>query len=120
MVDMDEKVLALVGGAATAPTPILVHPNYVLRVAGESASKLSAIWTGKADEAWRGLVDMRERAASLSADVCDRLARVVSLILDDADRRQVLDLRRALHNGRPAKAAGLETVRGKPLFDLER
>lgn len=106
---MDERVIHI-----DAPTPAtasaLVHPHYVLRVAGESATKLSSIWTGRSDEAWAHIVEMREHAAALSVELCDQLAQVVPLVRDAADRRRVLDLRRALHNARPAKVVELATA----------
>ncbi|WP_091636923.1 lantibiotic dehydratase [Lysobacter sp. cf310] len=108
---MDERVLVSIGGPTADAASMLVHPHYVLRVAGEPASKLSAIWTGKSDEMWRRLVELRELSSSLSTQLCDELAQRVPQVLDVAGRRRLLDLRRALHNGRPAKAAELEALR---------
>lgn len=109
MGNMDDKIL--VGVPAANSTLSLIHPHYVLRVAGESTTKLSSLSTGKSDAAWKRLVEMRELASSMSGAVCDQVGQIVSLILDVADRRRVLDLRRAMHNGRAAKASGLEAVR---------
>lgn len=124
---MDERVLISIGEPAASVASMLVHPHYVLRVAGEPASKLSSIWTGASDEAWRRAVELRELSSSLSGELCDRLAQVVPGILDSSDRRRVLDLRRAMHNGRPAKASELETVKKyadatlcERIFDLDR
>jgi hypothetical protein len=108
---MDNQVLLSIGEPAAGSAPMLVHPNYVLRVAGEPAAKLSAVWTGKSDAAWKSLAELRELASSRSDELCDQLAHVVSLIPDAPDRRRVLDLRRALHNGRPARTAWLDTLR---------
>ncbi len=127
MADMDERVLVSIGESTAHAATMLVHPHYVLRVAGEPTSKLSSIWTGKSDEAWRGLIEMREISSTMSGELCDQLAQVVPLILDVADRRRVLDLRRAMHNGRPAKASELEAVRRyaddtlcERIFELDR
>ncbi|RDZ28628.1 lantibiotic dehydratase [Lysobacter silvisoli] len=105
---MDDRAVVSIGGSDTGVAAMWVHPNYVLRVAGEPASKLDAIWTGESDRAWAQLTELRERSAALAPDVCDRLALVVPSVLDVGDRRRVLELRRALHNGRPAKASELE------------
>ena len=108
---MDERAVISLGASGADAASMWVHPQYVLRVAGEPAAKLSSIWTGQADQAWRHLAQLRERSLSASTEVCDRLANVVPAILEAADRRRVLDLRRALHNGRPAKAQQLDAVR---------
>lgn len=106
-----EGVLRSLDDAVKDVETALIHPHYVLRVAGEPASRLRETWTGESDEAWTRIDSMRERSAAESEELSDLLAQVVPAITDVADRRLVLGLRRALHNGRPAKAAQLEAAR---------
>jgi hypothetical protein len=108
---MDERAVLSMGAAAGASAATLVHPHYVLRVAGESAAKLASTWTGACDAAWHSLVDLRAQSAAQCESVCDELARIVPGVTDVADRRRVLDCRRSLHNGRPAKPSELDAVR---------
>jgi hypothetical protein len=108
---MDERVLPTIGVTAADAATTLVHPNYVLRVAGEPAARLQATWTGDADATWQRIVALEAASAAAEAEVSDAIAAVVPAITDITERRKVLDLRRGLHNRRPAKAGQLEIVR---------
>lgn len=108
---MDDSAVISIGTHAEAAVSTLMHPHYVLRIAGEPTDKLASLGTGHANESWERIVALRERSSAMSHDVCDRLASVVPGILDAVERRRVLDLRRALHNGRPAKQNDLDAAR---------
>lgn len=107
-VDIDRSTVAPESASEGA---VLVHPNYVLRIAGSPVSKLDETTTGASDAAWSRIVGLQAHSEAQAQRVCDELAAVIPRIEPAADRRHMLDLRRALHNRKPAKSALVETAR---------
>ncbi|MDT8999852.1 lantibiotic dehydratase [Paucibacter sp. APW11] len=90
---------------------VLLHPRYVMRVAGEPAALLRQLETGATSQA---LNEQRELAASLRSradQLCTSLERLISACEDKVLSRNALNLKRALFNLRHSKPELIEGLR---------
>ena len=92
--------------------PMLLHPRYVMRVAGEPAQLLDALDTGATAAALAEQQRLRTALAGQSAALVAKLERVVQGCDDRDLGRAALNLKRAVHNLRPAKPEQVAALSG--------
>ena len=97
--------------------PMLLHPRYVMRVAGESVAALSGIETGETAQVLADGERLRQALQQKSGDLCAALERAIHGCDDRERSRAAINVKRALFNLRPLKAAQVQELQG--LVDAE-
>jgi hypothetical protein len=82
---------------------LIFHPNFILRVAGESARGISRISSGETARAYRQLAEGEAAVRTKAVAVCDELAAIYKKITDRQLALDMLRLKRDVYNGRPPR-----------------
>ncbi len=91
---------ASLDSAARADAGFL-HPNFVLRVAGEPAASIGALSDGTSVRFFQSLRDAEAGAKRRAVEISDKLAERYTSVLEQADKNLLLQLRRDIFNLRP-------------------
>ncbi len=98
------------GTALAALAGSRLHPNYVLRIAGEPVRSLAAIDSGETDRVWRSMTARRGAIAAATPAICAVLEAAVPG-LDQTAMRATLAVKRAIYRGKPVDERTLAVVR---------
>lgn len=85
----------------------LVHPFYVLRVAGEPADLLDRLDSGETAAAWDEGQALRAEVERSGARLCAELEALVPRLDERAATRAALDIKRAIYKGKAFRGAQL-------------
>lgn len=100
----DSELREAPGRHALARGHRLLHPNFVLRVAGEPCAPWLRLHDGAVAASLARMQRLREQIAALTPSVCGLLEQAIHAAGEDREaRRTLLAAKRAVFNGRPLK-----------------
>lgn len=97
-----------------------VHPNFLIRIAGEPEDGVHALTDHSSLLAWRAAAALRDRLKDEAVQVCAILAGVIPGLDDRRLSNRTLALRRDLFNLRPPTVDPIELARRLDADDLAR
>jgi Lantibiotic dehydratase, N terminus/Lantibiotic biosynthesis dehydratase C-term len=92
--------------------PMLLHPRYIMRVAGEPAQLLRDTETGATAALLAQQQQLRSTLAAQSSALCAVLERAIHGCTERELARTALNVKRAVFNLRPSKADAVQALQG--------